>query len=257
MHPKHETIGNPTSAPKIKRHRRVSGMVWILVGIAALFVAGLLISMLRTQRQASPRASAQQMAETYFGVQEFINANEGGVTFNDVYPPDSPADKAGLVGGDIITTFDGRAVNHKGDMSDVLRQTPVGKTVEVTYLRDRETKKTQLTTISEEQFERLVDSFENRPGGHGSFGFEDTETVPIAGSNISGVRLNDLSSSGPAALAGIQEGDIVIEFDGAPIRKRGELITRVRRAIPYNTVRVVVMRGPQRLEIPVKMGKRG
>lgn len=255
MQPPRDTSDNSLKPSMSKPKRRVSGLVWVLLAIAALFVAGGLISTLRTQRQ--PRAAAQPGKEIYFGVLEFINASDGGVTFNDTYPPDSPADKAGLVGGDIITTFDGRAIKHKDDMLDVLRQTPVGKTVEVTYLRDRETKKTKLTTIPPEQFDRLVDNFESRPTGYGSFGFEDTEVVPIEGSNISGVRLNDLSSSGPAALAGIEEGDIVIEFDGVPIRTRGELITRVRRAIPYSTVKVVVRRGAERFEIAMKIGKRG
>ena len=57
-------------------------------------------------------------------------------------------------------------------------------------------------------------------------------------------------------LAGIQAGDIVVEWDGVPIRNRGEFLTRVRRAIPYSTVNVLVMRASQRLEIPVKIGKR-
>lgn len=256
MQPPRDTSGTSPTRFMFIGKRRVSGLIWILLAIAALFVAGVVISMLRTQRQPDSHA-ARPGAETYFGVAEFIDASEGGVTFNDVYPPDSPADKAGLVGGDLITTFDGHAVRHKGDMLDLLRQTPVGKRVEVAYLRDGETRKTQVTTISQEQFERLVDTFENRPTGHGSFGFEVTTLVPIEGSNISGVRLDDLSSSGPAALAGIQEGDIVIEFDGVPIRHRGEFITRVKRAIPYSTVKVVIVRGPQRLEIPVKIGKRG
>jgi hypothetical protein len=30
---------------------------------------------------------------------------------------------------------------------------------------------------------------------------------------------------------------------------------RVRRALPYSTVKVVVMRGEEKLEIPVKIGK--
>jgi len=55
--------------------------------------------------------------------------------------------------------------------------------------------------------------------------------------------------------AGIKEGDIVIEFDNVPIRTRGELLSRVKRAIPYSTIKVVVMRGKERLEIPVKMGR--
>jgi S1-C subfamily serine protease len=56
-------------------------------------------------------------------------------------------------------------------------------------------------------------------------------------------------------MAGIKNGDVIIQFDRTPIRTVEELKSRVNRAIPYETIRVVVMRGAERLEIPVKMGK--
>jgi len=59
-----------------------------------------------------------------------------------------------------------------------------------------------------------------------------------------------------AALAGIKVDDIVIEFDKVPIRTKEELTSRIHRAIPYSTVPIVVMRGNERLEIPVKIGRR-
>jgi putative serine protease PepD len=64
-------------------------------------------------------------------------------------------------------------------------------------------------------------------------------------------------SSRPADLAGIKKGDIIIEFDGIPIRTSDEFLMRVRRAVPYSTVKVVVIRNEEKLEIPVKMGKSG
>ena len=244
-------ISLPT--PK-QRKGRISGLAWLLIGIGALFLTGLLLTTLRTQRQPNNR-STLQAAENSFGVREFVNVS-GGVAFSDVYPPDAPADKAGLVGGDIINSFDGKPVRNRDELQDLLRQTPVAKTVEVTYVRDGETKKTRFITISPEQVAMLADDFENRPAGHGQLGFEDTETVAVEGTRTSGVRLNVLSAGGPAALAGIQAGDIVVEWDGVPIRNRSEFLTRVRRAIPYSTVNVVVMRASQQLEIPVKIGKR-
>jgi S1-C subfamily serine protease len=233
-------------------------MTWIFLGLAALFVAGFLISTLRRQRPPVSRAQIQSTIETSLGISEPINADNGGVTFFNVYPPDSPADKAGLLGGDILTACDGHAVRNIDDLMNLLAQTPAGKKVEVTYLRDGETRNASLTTISRDQFELLAESFERRSTGYGSLGFEVTETkmVPVAGKNISGVKLGVLSTSGPAALAGMQTGDVVIEFDGVPIRNRGEFLMRVRRAIPYTTVNVLVVRGTQQLQIPVKMGKR-
>ena len=253
MRPQHETTSS-----KPKNRWRVGGMTWIFLGLATLFIVGFLISTLRKQRPPESRTQRESIIETSLGVSELTNANDGGVTFFNVYPPDSPADKAGLIGGDILTACDGHAVRNIDDLVNVLREVPAGTKIELTYLRDGETRKASLTTISRDQFELLAENFERRSAGNGSLGFQDTETkvVPLAGKNISGVRMNTLSPSGPAALAGIQTGDVVIEFDGVPIRNRGEFLMRVRRAIPYSTVQVVIVRGTQQLKIPVKMGKR-
>src|SRR5262249_9298037 len=132
-----------------------------------------------------------------------------------------------------------------------------GKTVDVEYLRDGEKKATKLTTVSQEEFKRLSREFERRPEGRAQFGYEDGDAkrVQIPGTNIYGVRLGNILQSRPADMAGIKEGDIVIEFDGIPIRTSDEFLMRVRRAVPYSTVKVVVMRDNEKLEIPVKMGK--
>jgi len=138
-----------------------------------------------------------------------------------------------------------------------LARTPIGKTLDVVYLRDGETKNTKLATISREELDRLNSAYRNRPEGRGQFGYEDgeAERVPIPGTKMFGVRLGDILSNRPADIAGVKAGDIVIEFDGIPIRTSEEFLSRVRRALPYSTVKLVVMRGDERVEIPVKMGK--
>jgi serine protease Do len=199
---------------------------------------------------AAPRSDA--------GVDDFVTTDgDIGVTFKYVKAPSSPADKAGLVGGDIITEFDGQSIHTDDDIENMLEKTPIGKTVDVVYIRDGETKNTKLTTISEEELARLGKEFEARPVGRGRFGFDDDETVrvEIPGTKIFGVRLDEVEPSLPADMAGIKNGDIVIEFGGAPIRTPEELRSRVRRAIPYEPVDVVIMRGGERMTIPVKMGK--
>jgi S1-C subfamily serine protease len=142
-------------------------------------------------------------------------------------------------------------------MMELLGRTPIGKTVDVVFVRDGETKTTKLTTVSKEEFERLQREFRSRPEGRGSFGYEDgeAERVEIPGTKMFGVRLGEILPNRPADIAGVKEGDIVIEFDGVPIRTSEEFLARVRRAIPYSTIKLVVMRASERVEIPVKMGK--
>ena len=247
-----KNLAHPVPA---KRKRRVGGMTWILIGIALLFAVGAVMTALR-KNVAPPVQNVSNPPRSYLGINEFEDA-EGGVTFRDVWPPDSPADKAGLVGGDIITAFDGHATVDKKEMMRLLADTPSGKTVEIIYMRDGETKKISLTTMARAEIQHLDGAFVNRGTSRGYLGYEGAEVVPVPGKNIKGVLLERLNPSGPAALAGLLEGDIIIEFDGAPIRTESELVVRVRRAIPYSTVKVIVIRGSEQLEIPVKIGKRG
>jgi S1-C subfamily serine protease len=244
-----------TGPPVVAKRRPVGGMTWILIGIALLFVVGAVLTALR-QNVALPPETVSRPPRSFLGINSFEDA-EGGVTVRDVWPPDSPADKAGLVGGDIITAFDGHATVDKKEMMRLLASTPSGKTVDIVYTRDGETKKTSLTTMARAEIQHLEGAFINRGTNRGQLGYEDASVVPVPGKNIKGVLLERLSPSGPAALAGLAEGDIIIEFDGAPIRTESELILRVRRAIPYSTVKVIVIRGNEQLEIPVKIGKQG
>jgi S1-C subfamily serine protease len=244
---------------QIKRRRgRMSGMTWMFLGLLIFFIAAAgFTAIIRPIRQNISAEIAKQAApRSYVGVGSF-DTTEGGVTFDNVEPPGSPADKAGLVGGDIVTIFDGQGVTSEDEIMDLLGRTPVGKTVDVVYVRDGETKTTKLTTVSKEEFDRLARQFSNRPEGKGRFGFDDdnVERVPIPGTKMFGVRLDEVTASLPADMAGIKEGDIVIEFDGVPIRTPDELSSRVNRALPYSTVKVVVMRGTEKIEIPVKMGR--
>ena len=241
-----------------KPRKRMSGMSWMFIGLLVFFLAAAAFTAIFTpMRPNAPSISVPDKPRVFFGVNDFEDG-EGGVTFRNVEPPGGPADKAGLIGGDIITSFDGHPVKDEDEMSELMENIPAGKEVEVIYLRDGEQKITKLAPIAENDFERLKREFNDRAGGHGRFGFDDddTERVPIPGTKMFGVRLDDISPNFPADMAGIKEGDIVVEFDGVPIRTPAELSARVKRAVPYNTIKVVVMRGTEMIEIPVKMGKR-
>ena len=247
---------SPTSAFG-KTRKRMSGMSWMFIGLLIFFLAAAAFTAIVTPiRRNVTSISVPEKPRAFVGVSDF-ETGEGGVTFDNVEPPGSPADKAGLVGGDIITSFDGHVVKTEDEMTDLMSNTEIGKPVDVIYLRDGEEKTTKLTPITRADFERLEREFANRAGGKGRFGFDDddTERVPIPGTKMFGVRLDDISPNLPADMAGIKEGDIVLEFDGVPIRTPEELSARVTRAVPYNTVKVVIMRGTEMLEIPVKMGK--
>ena len=253
-----------------KKKRRMSGMSWIFIGLLVFFIGAAAFTALVApiKRGVGAGVARAPVVKSFLGVNEF-NETDDGVIFECVSAPGGPADKAGLVGGDVIVSVDGQPIRDDEQIDDVMKHTPIGKTINIEYLRDGEKKTAQLTTISEDESRRLTKEFERRPEGRGQFGYEDSDadTIPVPGTKIRGVILNTILNSRPADLAGIRNGDIVVEFDGVPIRHEQEFLMRVRRALPYSTVKVVVMRPKgepppdgqlpvfEKLEIPVKMGK--
>jgi S1-C subfamily serine protease len=240
-----------------RRRFRFSGVTWMWIALGVFFATGAGVSLFVKQKPYIPPASAP--GRSYFGVDGF-QTTDGGLTFDMVEPEGGPADKAGLVGGDIITSFDGHPVGTIDEIIGLLRQTPIGASVEVIYIRDGVTRKTQLTTESEGGIKRQRDAGD-RPAG--MFGIERDRTtrISVPGTKTYGVRIDYVIPNSPADLFGIKDGDIITDFDKVPIRTSRELLSRVRRAIPLSTVEVIVLRGPeaqrQTMKISVTMGRSG
>jgi membrane-associated protease RseP (regulator of RpoE activity) len=104
----------------------------------------------------------------HFGAPKYAGVLVGAVE------PESPAAKAGIQVGDILTAFDGEEVGSTRDLSRSVRRRKDGETVKVDLLRDR-AKKTLAVTVQE--VERRGGDEEIRIGdfGHGprGFAFED------------------------------------------------------------------------------------
>jgi len=164
----------------------------------------------------------------------------------------------------VLLSFDGQRIENEDQIEELMEKTPIGKTVDIEYIRDGQKKTAKLTTISQDEYKRLTREFDRRPEGRAHFGYEDgdAERVQVPGTNTYGVKLGTILRSRPADLAGVKEGDIITGFDGVPIRTTEEFLMRVRRALPYSTVKLSIVRKGEnetdpveKLEIPVKMGK--
>jgi predicted metalloprotease with PDZ domain len=257
-----EATASGTAAVVKPKRRRMTGLSWLFIALLVFFIGGAAFTALVAPVRQRDHVVSVPIVKSYIGIDEVQDTDDHrGVMLNAVSVPNGPADKAGMVGGDLILKVDGQPVQSEEQMDDLMEKIPIGKTIDIEYLRDGETKTAKITTISQDEHRRLSREFEKRPEGRAQFGYEDgdAERVAIPGTNIHGVRLDTILNSRPADIAGIKKGDIVVEFDGIPIRTSDEFLMRVRRALPYSTVKVVVMRGEgdvkEKVEIPVKMGR--
>lgn len=233
--------------------RHMSWSMWMIMALAILTASGGM-AFKQFRDGATSGISIPSAPRSYVGL-IFEDAEEEGTGafIKSLRGVGSPAEQSGLIGGDIITSFDGQHVEGEDDLVKLIRATPIGKAVEVEYMRDGETKRTTLTPASSDD----TDAFAPPSGDEGFFGIDpgELERVPVPETKIHGVQLNDVLRNRPADIAGIREGDIVIEFNGAPVRTEQDLLRRINQAQPGGIVQVIVMRGKERLEIPVKMGR--
>ena len=224
---------------------------WVILSIVVLTAGGIVIRMVNDGGRA-----AASMPDAFLGVDGFDDApGGGGAMIEGIAAPGTPVELAGIIGGDIIISFDGKSIADADDMRRALAATPIGKEVEVKFIRDGQEKTTKLTVGSDRDYRAWAD-IDARPGGKGQFGVSDFDRVRVPGQDIYGVRIGNIDLNEPADLAGIQENDIVTQFDDAPIRTVGDLRYRIYKAVPGSTVTVIVVRGGgEQVTIPVKVGR--
>ncbi|HEX3560496.1 MAG TPA: PDZ domain-containing protein [Pyrinomonadaceae bacterium] len=238
--------------------KRAGWLTWMILLIVLLTASGVITKSVRNRIAGGDKRNDTGVPATSLAdeADAYDTADGGGAFIRGLAGPDTSLERAGLVGGDIIKSFDGQTVGDGDAMRRLIAATPPGKPVPVVYVHDDETKSTVLTTTGREGF-RGMDSLRQRAGGRGvlDVDFGDGDRVRVPNSNIYGVELTGVERNGPADLAGLKKGDIVVEFDGKPIRTAGDLRYRAGAATPGSNVNVVVVRDGQQATIPVKMGR--
>jgi S1-C subfamily serine protease len=83
-------------------------------------------------------------------------------------------------------------------------------------------------------------------------------SVPdMAAGDVPGMRLTGIRPSSPAEIGGLKAGDIIVEFDGRPVTDLYSYTDALYARQPGDKVRIVVLRGTERVTVNVVLGKRG
>ena len=158
---------------------------------------------------------------------------------------DGPAAKAGIQKGDIIIAFDGQEIEEMSQLPLVVAQTPVGKKVTVVLLRNGK-KVNKSVTVGELEDE---EAFAQRDDTTRSdVGIEVTElTRELARkyriTETRGVLVTYVEGESPADVAGIREGDIIIEVNRAAVDNLDEYYQAIQEAMKQDKILFWIKRG--------------
>ncbi len=174
---------------------------------------------------------------------------------------DQPAEKAGVEAGDIITKVDGKAVEKSGDLPRIVGGLKPGARATLQVFR-RGSARDLTVTIAEFEAERPTRRAAAEPGS----------SPPAAAKTALGVTVADLTEAqkrelrlrsgvrvdaveGPAARAGLREGDIILSMDNAEISDSKQFAAAAAKADKAKPVSVLVRRGDWVNYIVIRQGR--
>jgi serine protease Do len=150
-----------------------------------------------------------------------------GIVVEDV-TPGSPADKSGLLPGDVITEINGQPVHTGADLVNPIAQTAIGDSVRVHYVHNKQAKEASLVVADRSKlFPQTAQNAEDQP--------EDSETPSQFGLHVEELAPDLAHKIGMSKVTGV----VVLEVDPASFAEdiefvRGDVITEINHAAISN-----------------------
>jgi len=170
---------------------------------------------------------------------------------------DSPADKANIKVGDVITAFDGQAVDSPKALSRLVADANPDRKARVTVLRDGAEKQLKVQLGEADEPAAVAANHDGRSGDNPAnpaaaekLGMSLTPlTAAIRAQlgiddDVNGLVVAGVDPGGPASLKGIRRGDVIVSVDGKDLDSFSDFEAAVASArAPEHSVRMLVRRG--------------
>ena len=166
---------------------------------------------------------------------------------------DSPASKAGLEPGDVITKYNGIEVFSSTELPAMVAKASPGSVAKLEVLRDGKSREFSVTLGEAKGPKTAAIDKSSDSAEHGRLGIAARTLTPeeqkLAGVP-GGVLVQD--TNGAAAAAGIQSGDVILSINGKPVKSVEELRSMVQKS--GKKIALLVQREDARIFVPVDLG---
>jgi len=161
--------------------------------------------------------------------------------------PKSPADRAGLKQGDVVTQFDGKAINLAAELPQAIGRAKVGETYTLSVFRERKplALKVKIDPLPEEQAETPAAN----AGKAGSpdlsrlgLTLRDLQPAEKTSLKIQGGALVIRVGDGSGADAGLMVGDVITRVASTPVTTAREFAAALRALSADQTVPLSILR---------------
>ena len=169
--------------------------------------------------------------------------------------PASPAMTAGIEPGDVITEYDGRKIERAEDLPRAVAETPAGRDTPMRVMR--EGKALTVTARIGRLEEPAQPVATPRLTNQGLLGLTVEPITPDLARALrlpddKGVVVRDVQDSSPAAHAGIEAGDVIVEVDRQPVTSAPHMKDLVDRHLKGAPLLMLVHRDGSNLYVAVR-----
>jgi serine protease Do len=207
-----------------------------------------------------------RMNAAFLGVSS-RKTEKGGATVLEV-TKGSPAEKAGIRKGDIITKVNDAKVESPESLFDAVHNYKPGDKVTIVFTRDGKVQAVSATLDKSEYKQKDFNynynyNFKMPPMPEMNMHMDELwASRPKIGLTAQdsedgkGVRVLEVEDSSAAFKAGLKKGDIILLFDGNEVNSANELVDQLQEAKRKGTVKVKILRGTVTQELDLKIPRK-
>ncbi|MES2000504.1 MAG: Do family serine endopeptidase, partial [Pseudomonadota bacterium] len=164
-----------------------------------------------------------------------------------------PADKAGVLAGDVVLKFDGKPIDRSTDLPQLVAATKPGTQVSMEVWRNRAVKLINVTVgklADEKPVKGKLGSASKAPNKLGMVLSDLTDAQRSALGSDQGVLVE--SAQGEAARAGVQAGDLILALSNTPVKNVAQFNQLLAHATG-KSVALLVKRGTDTVFVPLRL----
>jgi serine protease Do len=159
------------------------------------------------------------------GIAESIGLKKAAGALVDETQPDTPAAKAGIQAGDVITAVNGTPVKDSRSLAREISNMAPGSSAKLDVLRKGEQKTIDVTLAKMPSNPKQANATEQENSSTGAphLGLSVAPADEVAGAGSTGLVVTNVDPDGPAAEHGFRSGDVILDVGGKAVSSVGEL----------------------------------